>query len=380
MKKNIYMMLNDISTDTSGYPDTQLTEEELQKYRKNIKKRLGKRRRKVICACASLAACFTVVAVLIYFRPMEGKMRASTVKSTYTMSSMLGVPYGLEDKTIKIGETRLLDGASVVLNSVAADEGQIVVYSTYAYDDVEDVPRISNGIWGREYYTPFERTESILMRPKDAGEGEVPDYTEWECMDSYPFIQKMYINGVEQKCRVNADIKATEDGVVQDLARYYLDTEEFEYPAQVKIEIYRDVDEKEPEAVFEFTLDKEMLIQNEKEITLDQTVELPDGQKMVFDKFVHNMLGTRFYAHYSVGRTEVDCPIPFTLESHEYQGVTEWFTEELVSDTESVFESTDNNMYEMIPDISNWDFDIWVRFYEGGHVNERLLQNAVRVP
>lgn len=51
-----------------------------------------------------------------------------------------------------------------------------------------------------------------------------------------------------------------------------------------------------------------------------------------------------------------------------------------MSDTESVFESTDNNMYEMIPDISNWDFDIWVRFYEGGHVNERLLQNAVRVP
>lgn len=109
-------------------------------------------------------------------------------------------------------------------------------------------------------------------------------------------------------------------------------------------------------------------------------MELPDGQEIIVDRFVYNLFGMKFYVHYGAGRKKSDYCIPFTLQSREYKGRTSWFVEEFVSDTQSVFEGTDNTMYEVIPTLDEWQFDLRLRFYKGEDVYDRVIEKVFNVP
>lgn len=371
MKKNIYMLLNDVSTDTSGYPDTELDEEQLKKYRANLKKQIGRKRRKGVYAALGAAACILLVAAFLLSRPVQQRMRASTGRGNFSISSLVGGGAELEDLALHIDQTKRLDGGYVTLNSAAIDDGQILIYSTYVYDDAEAIPRLSNGGWGRDYDSPFRCMSGFLCVPVSSPTGMNPYNLDWEFRDDLVYMQRMLINGEEIACDITADTYADEKGVVQDVARYHFHTDTLEYPAQVRLELYRNSEgvfmtsEKEaatfpdiePKATFEFTLERDMILENEKDVVLDETIVLPDGPEFQMTRFVYNAMGVRLYGEFPDGCDWSDYR-GLEIRSVEKWGKSEWFSMTPISDTEVLFTPRGvNSIYSLIPEFEEWEFE-----------------------
>ncbi len=351
--KNIYMLLNEISTDTSKYPDTDFSEEELNKYRMKIRKKFGKRRKRAIYAMVSLAACTALVAGALYFRPVQQRMSASMRTGIYTMSSMLGVSGDLEDYALHIDKSREIAAGAVTLNSVAVDDGQIMIYSTYVYDRPDLAPRLSTGNWGRDYDGSFEETASWLFVPEKRPTKMNPFNLEYVEDQAKPYVQKLFLNDEELICDVTAEVYASEDGILQDTAQYNFDTTKLEFPVQARLEVYPAEESERPEAEFEFILEKDMVVPNEKDIMLNQTIELIDGNQIEITRFVYNALGMRFYARYLGQEPENR---PHYLESVEQENGIEVFHETMVSDTESIFTAVrGGNMYSAVKRFTQWE-------------------------
>lgn len=396
MKKNIYMLLNDVSTDTSGYPDTELDEAQMRKYRANLKKRIGKKRRNGVCAALAGAACVILAAGLVLSRPVKERMRASADKGKFSISSLVGVGAGLEQLSLHVDQTRRLSEGYVTLNTVAIDEGEILIYSTYVLDDAESAPRLSNGRWGRDYDSPFRSVLGYLcvpiLRPTDMN----PYYLDWEYEDEPIYVQKMFVNGKEVVCDITADMFADEKGVIQEAVQYNFHTDTLEYPAQVRLELYRYSDdlftndaekaaalpEIGPEATFEFTLSQDMIIEYEKDVALSETVTLPDGQKLELTRFVYSAAGMRFYGKIEPEFDRSEYPI-ITIQSVEQMGVTGWFDMVPISDTEVIFTpGRSNSIYSLLPEFEEWEIEVAVyqKNKETDEYERKALNQKIQIP
>lgn len=292
-KNNIYELLNDISTDTSDYPQVAFSKEDIRKYKKNIKRRKSSTHYVIL----AVAACVAIAILLTYFKPREEKIKAGENYSYYSLSAMLGVDRKLEDYVLHIDETHKMPENTVTLNSVAFDEGQLSVSSTYFYENPAEVPRLSNGIWARDYNDKFENTGRYLSVPKEEKKKRNP-YTinEWEFSDELAYMQRLYINGKEIQSAVKGELYAGDMGMLQDTTSYTFPVKELEFPAKVKLEIWKDASGEKPETTFEFVLKEENMAPVEKVAKIDKTVELPDKSQIHFDRLIYTALGIRLEA------------------------------------------------------------------------------------
>lgn len=378
MKKDIFTLLNMVSTDVSAYEKKEVTEEELDRYKRSIKRRIGKKRSQRTCTILAVAACLLLVLTVAYFRPMQEKMRASSEKVTYSLSSMLGVPSGLEDHVLHVGESKRLGNATVRLNTVAADRGQLVVYTTVVYDDALTVPKYSYGQWERKYDEVFEETKGMVLLAEAQNKDDQSFEIQYTGREIKPFIQKIYLNEKELKCTVVSDLKANQGGVLQDVAHYNLAMEELMFPLRVRIEILEDVKQKVPEATFEVTLTEENVIADIKTVPLEQNVVLPNDDAITFSEFQYTPLGMRIYANHKTGRKEET--IQTTLRAQDYKGREQNFREIPLSENESVFAAEDNSMFLMVPNMEEWECDISVWQEEEGKAKRYEMKDVLNIP
>ena len=152
----IFSLLNDIPEKLSDYQTTPLTNEEMFKYREslrqNIKKTKSSRKKRTVLwryISMGAAACLLITLTLFDLQPRSEQIRASSGTNHYSLSSMLGVSSELEDYAQHINENHSISGGSVTLNSAALDSGRFSIYSTYYYDEMQEIPRLTNGGWGR---------------------------------------------------------------------------------------------------------------------------------------------------------------------------------------------------------------------------------------
>ncbi|XCP86743.1 DUF4179 domain-containing protein [Roseburia hominis] len=380
MKKNIYMLLNDVSTDTSGYSDTELDEAQLRKYRGNLRKQLGRKKRKRIYAALMAAACVMLVAGLMVLRPLKQRMRASAARGKFSISSLVGTSARLNQMALHIDKTLRIEDGYVTLNAAAIDDGHILIYSTYVFDDAEAVPRLSNGDWGRDYDSPFRCMSGILSVPVTDSMNMNPYHLDWDYKDEPVYVQRMFINGEEICCDITAETYADEKGVVQDCAQYNFHTDTLDYPAQVRIEVYRysqqlftsdakkaeTLAEIEPSAAFEFTFTKDMIVENEKDIPLNETIILPDGQELYITRFVYNAMGMRLYGRFPKKFDEEHLSGRICLESVEQMAKSDIFYMIQISDTEVFFTPVASNfMYSVVPKLKQWEFKVVVYQWNG---------------
>ncbi len=378
--KNIYMLLNEISTDTSRYSDTEFSEADLQKYRTQIRKRFRKKRKRAAYAVLAFAACLVLAVGIMVSRPAKQRMSASMRTGIYTMCSMLGVSGDLEDYALHIDKSREIAAGAVTLNSVAMDDGQIMIYSTYVYDRSDLAPRLSTGSWGRAYDDSFEETVSWLSVPEKRPKKMNPFYLEYVDAQVQPYVQKLYLDGEELICDVTAEIYASEDGILQETVQYNFDTTKLEFPVQAKLEIYSAENTADPEAAFEFILEKDMVVPNIKDVSMEEAIELLDGKQLVITRFVYNAMGMRFYARYPEGvPTE---RVRHCLESIEQEYGFEIFHETMISDTESVFTTTSGTMYSAVRGMEQWEFKFvtWLPFAEDGQRQKVMSDRIITVP
>lgn len=360
MEKDIYTLLNEVSTDTSSYPEEELTEAQLQKFRTNIKKKVGKKRHGVVYSVLAAAACAAFVAAVMYLKPIEERMRASGVTGTNTLSAMLGVNQKLEEYVLYPDETKRIKDGAVTLNAVAVDEGRLVVYTTQIFEGEEKVPQYSEGSWGRNYNSLFETTDCYTSVIKEQEDSYRYD---WEVVEGGALVQKLFVNGEEFICDVTADYRAIEDGVIQDIAKYHFPANSLEFPAEIRIELYKDAENAEPETFFEFELTEEMVIPNIKEVDVNKTLRLPDGKEVKVTRFVYNALGMWIYVEYDQDRANWMYKEIF-LDGKKKEGyASAYFREIPISQTESVMIARETGSYNTIPLIDSLEFKVSVWYW-----------------
>lgn len=291
MKKDIYSMLNSVSTDTSVYAEEKLSEAELQVFKGNLQKRLLKgRRRKIAYAIVVSAACVAVAAI-VYLLPRVEQMQASEKKTGPVSDSRAGAAANIEQEKVQIQKHQKFDGGSVTLQSLAVGEGQLTVDTVYYFENDDTIPQSTEGTWWRDYDSSFEETCNIMNVPVRS-----TDFTGYEELDEEPYIQRIYMNGEEVRCLTDAYVFAKNKGILQDTANYYFPVEQLDYPVQMRLEIWKDPAQEEPAAVFETEIKEEDLLENEMEVDLSQTMETKSGSVWKFERFIYNAQGVKIYA------------------------------------------------------------------------------------
>lgn len=301
----IFSLLNDIPENLSDYQTTSLTNEELFKYRENLRQNIKKSKTTLKHKAApwryisiGAAACILVILILFDLRPRSEQIRASSGTNYYSLSSMLGVSSELENYAQHINENHSISSGSVTLNSAALDSGQLCIHSTYYYDEIQEIPRLSNGGWERAYGSTFSDTEALLFKPEYRKSSSSPNNAEYVVSKQVPYIQRLFINGKEMTCETESNLYASANGVLQDTATYFFSAKDIEIPARVTVEIWKDSSQKAPETTFDFMLKKENIVPDIKNIELHHTAVLPDGRTLTFKRFVYNTLGIWVEAEY----------------------------------------------------------------------------------
>lgn len=385
MKKNIYMLLNEVSTDTSGYEEVELTEEELSKYKANIRKKVKRKKiNKTLRISVSVAACIVLVLIITFFQSADERLGASRGTNHNTLRSMLGLNNTLEDYTIEIDESKRIEVGNVTLNSVAFDDGQLVIYSTYYYDEADEVPRLSEGKWERDYGLSEGEWLSYIITPEfDSQQDSANSIANFngEISEKELYIQRIYINGKEMNDCVNGKLYANEDGVLQSTARYTINMNTIEFPAQVKLEICKNDSAIEEEVTFTFELKENQMIPNEKDINLNQNVTLPDGNEVKFTRFVQSTLGIRIYAEYV---NPIEHPIYLdSLDEHQYYAYLASLSCQVIDEKRLVFypEQGDNLQY-VLPDLEQLYFKMsgFVYDSEKDGIKQFVLDEIITIP
>lgn len=386
----IYTLLNDIPENISDYPNTELTQEEFFKYRKNLRQNIQKRKksRKIpILRYISIGAAACVILTLIVFlfdlKSHQERIRASSGTNYYSLSSMLGVSSELEDYALHIDENHSISKGSISLNSAALDAGQISIYSTYYFNETQDVPRLSNGGWWRNYGNTFSDTQAVLFRPDLQKAHSNPYNANYTESNQIPYIQRLFINGKEVVCEAESSLYASANGVLQDTATYFLSTENISFPAHVTMEIWESAADKEPETMFEFVLTKDNIVPDKKNINLQHTAVLPDGRTVTFKRFVYNALGMRIEAEYKGTASDRDRYGPVYLMHTDLNGSSPSLIERSLSKNRLFFyPNYIFSLYSQIDTMSLLEFSIIMYHYEDGaeSLKRITLEEPLKIP
>lgn len=384
-ENTLYSMLNDISTDFSDYPETPLTRDEHWKYRENLLESLGKasskkKQRIRRLAAAGCAACIAIISILLCLQPEDDNLRASGETNHYSLSSMLGVSSQVEDYALHIDENQTLENASVTLNSVAVSGSQLSVYSTYYYEETQEIPRLSNGGWQRDLDDSFAATSACLFKPVFPKNTDGPCTANFNYVDSkeVPYIQRLFLNGKEILCTAESELYASANGVLQDTASYFFDTKTVDFPARTVLEIWKEPQDKAPEAVFEFTLTKKNLVPDKIDVELNQSVLLPDGRIIHFKRFVYNSLTLQVEAEFDGTKNDNKKYGPVYLNCYDKTGILQILRERELEGKRLIFSMNHINvLYSKIESMDVLEFEIIL--YDG--IGSRIcLDEALTIP
>lgn len=386
----IFTLLNDIPEKLSVYPETDLTKEELFRCRESLRQKMKKTKTapKAIPSpwryiAAGAAAAVLVTLLLFDLHPHGERSRASSGTNYYSLSSMLGVSSRLEDYVCHIDENHPIRDGSVTLNSAVLDYGQLKIHSTYYYNDIQKVPRLSNGGWGRDYDSTFSDTDAILFKPEYRKGATSPNNANYVDSGQIPYIQRLFINGEEIQCETQSDLYASANGVVQDTATYFFSAKDLEFPAHVTVEIWKDAGRKAPDTAYDFVLKKDNIVPDRKNAALHHKATLPDGRIVTFKRFVYNEMGMWIEAEYEDAPSGEDDYIRAYLSYTDADGSFQFLREHQLDDHRLIFSPDDiTSLYSRIDtkEALNFSIVIYRRQEDADGARRIVLEEPLTVP
>jgi hypothetical protein len=254
MDKAIYELLNEVEVDLEQYKKEELTELEKKKMKNNFKKATKQsfKYKKAVSAAAVIA----IVGVSMFGTHLGVYAYESANLVFHSIGSYLGIEKELQDYTTVVHQAVTKQGITVQLNEVILDKDEFVISTTSTSDE-----KIDQG--------------SIHMN------------------------NKIYVNGK----RINyggttGSSKSIDDYTVEDITTSDLDVKDLKGDLDVKIvfeSAYLNEQTKKGPWVFEFKTNGDELAASTKEISLNKTFVLENGQKIILEKYTSNALGQKIY-------------------------------------------------------------------------------------
>ncbi len=366
MKKNIYLLLNEISTDNGNYSDAVLTEAELNRQRKYLRKYFVKRRKMHMAFAVAVFALFSVFFLSAAFKDRSEAAREYILLHT---STLLGLDRSMEEYASKPKMKHTFDDITIIADSIVMGENEIVVSITESYPPKYNVTRNMERLWSSSFSIPFEETYcGKYISPS-------PSY-QYETHPDIPAItSRLYVNGTEILGNVKGYSVGIEDGIIQSVHTFISDTTNITFPADVRLELYNDVTES-PKWTFTLSLTKDNVVPLTKDIPLNQTITTPRGHDITFTRYTDSALGAKIYATFSEERLDNDGFAYLSCDSKDTYYTLIGFSENVISPTESVF-TLGKNMYMVLHELDSLSLYLGTLAPDG---DERRLKTVTDNP
>lgn len=262
MKKNIYEILNEVDVDMNNYNKEEFNDIEKRKIYNNFKKSIKKKRsyKKI----ASLAAT-AVVSISLLGTSLGTNVYAGIHSFFYDISNMLNIEKNLDDYKTVVNKSVTKNGLTLQLNEVILDNDELIVSSTTTYDKGFEE---SGVIWGCNIYINGKRVNN----GSGGSAAKIDENT----------IQEVIASTIKGEYNGNLDIKIVYSNPLINGKTIKGKWE------------------------FAFTTNGDELRLDTKEIELDTSFILENGQKVTLYKFTSNNLGQKIYSKTDTKGTEYD--------------------------------------------------------------------------
>lgn len=253
MKNNIYEMLNEANIDLDEYKKQDFTEFEKNKIKNKFKRSVNKKNfYKKSIAVASV----TLLSVGILGSNLGTYAFETLGVIAYDISESLGIQKDIAEYKTVVNQSVTDNGLKVKLNEVVLNNDELIVSTTITSD-------------------------------KKLGES-----------GSISLFGDVYINGRRVNSGASGSGKQIDEYTFEDVMEYDLDKEQLNGDINVKIKYDGALIEGKEEKgswVFEFKTNGEELAKGTKEIKLDNTFTLEDGQNVKLEKYTSNDIGQKIY-------------------------------------------------------------------------------------
>lgn len=252
MRESVYDLLNDMDHQPKEYTAENVSEKDIKKWKKAfVAKRHFPAEKWIKYAAAAAVLC--AVAAGTVMGPVRHNVYAGVKAVAYDLSQALGITKELEPYKTVVGSTISGGGYSVTLNEVVLDEESM--YITYTLTVPEKMETEEDEMSYHDDMTVYINGRMASL----AGSGgtvKVDDYTlasDWK--KELPNVNTARDIDVEIQCAVNGDEIGT----------------------------------------FRFTASGEELALDTLTVPLDETVTLPDGTRVTFERYTSNAMGQSIY-------------------------------------------------------------------------------------
>lgn len=283
MKTNIYMMLNEIESDTQANKEEEWSRSEAKRLKKKV---FGKVRKKSRRRIAIAGVCTAAALVLVVVLPSRGMVADAMELLSYRIGTFLGIDRNLEPYEQIVDQSVTQNGITVTLNSVVLDVDELVVSTTETYEE-------SIGEEGSE------------------------------------LMGGIYVNGIPASSGAGGASRNIDAHTREVVMKYNLDRADVEEKMDVTIQ-YHTYEGSDGTWEFKFTADGEQLAVDTKTINLTYQYKLPDGSNITLTKFTSNAMGQKIFYETDSGRNDYNMmmkgtdnlgnPVSFYVSISDKQG------------------------------------------------------------
>ncbi|MCY6369381.1 DUF4179 domain-containing protein [Clostridium ganghwense] len=274
MKKNIYDMLNEVEIDLNEYDIEDFSDIEKAKIKKNFKKSI--RNKNTLYKKGAIIASIAILSIGLVGSNLGNQVWACANTIVYDIASHLGIEKSLDEYKTVIDKSITNNGITIKLNEVILDKDELIISSIRKY------------------------SEKI---------GE----------DSLPITADIYINGKEVSDACGGGSRKIDEYTVEDIMSYDLEENDFSGDLNIKA-VFSNAringKTKKGRWVFEFKTNGDELKLDTKEISLNNTFTLENGQNIILEKYTSNNLGQKIYYSKTPKGTDYD----MVLRGHDDLG------------------------------------------------------------
>ena len=260
MSKNIYEMLNNVEIDINDYKKEELNDIEKKKLKNQFRRSISKKRRNKKSIAVAATAMIVVGSIGLFGTDAGAEIMA---KMSESISSSIGVHKDLDSYNTVVNKCITDNGITIQLNEVILDQSQnqLIISETVSSpnilkeDDSFDTDK-----------TIYINNKKVKFTSSSGQSWHVDDYSEQSvCEYDLSSLKDVDLSG-------ELDIKI-------EYSKVWINYE----------------DSKKGKWVFEFKANGDMLKIDTKEIKLNNSFTLENGEKITLEKYTSNALGQNIF-------------------------------------------------------------------------------------
>lgn len=266
-EKKLYEILNDAQINLDEYCIEHLNDLEKKKAKKTLNKKI--KTSKILSKKVIIAVSTTILFSITILNTNIGVYALDNIGiMSYNLSDALGLNKNLDDYKSIVNQVKVKNGVSVKLDEVILNNDELIV--SYIAKSNEEIS-------------------------KDYG--------------NISLFENLFINGKEIRNSYSGSSEKIDDNTVKCIITYDLENEKLNGNIDIKIEFssaiisgMKNNTEKEVKGpwIFEFKTNGDELAIKTKKINLNNSFNLPNGQRITLNKLTINDLGCKIY--YSQGK------------------------------------------------------------------------------